>query len=199
MLTDGAIEWLEGIEAEWVKKNYETEPDPDLWKWAPTPLPRFMEMMAYATMTREILELDHQPRFFEAGCGVGTKLYIAKYQFGLDELGWEIFPEYVKAAMSLGVNVEQHDLRAEEPDWRSYDIIFVSRPFKDEDEETALETRIQHNMHPGAVLIASYAAVKPYSWRWLYKGSWRIVAVKPLPGEPRHTFRVDPISPATPR
>ena len=199
MLTDGEIASLEELEAEWVRRNYETTPDPDLWKWAPTPLPRFQEMLAYATMTREMNELDHRPRFFEAGCGIGTKLYIAKYQFGLDELGWELFPEYIEQAKKLGVNVEQHDLRAEEPNWREYDIIFVSRPFKDDQEERNLETRIQRCMRPGAVLVSSYSAVKPYSWRWLYKGSWRIVAVKPLPGEARHTFRVEPFSPATPR
>jgi SAM-dependent methyltransferase len=193
------LEELEALEAEWLRRNYLEDPHEALWKWAPTPLPKFIEMLAYATLVREIADLDRAPRFFEAGCGIGTKLYVAKHEFGLDELGWELFPEYVKQAQELGVNVQQHDLRAEEPAWHKFDIVFISRPFKDETEEHAWEERIQAAMQPGAVLMASYAAVKPYTWRWVYKGSWRIVAVKPLPGEPRHTFRVDPISPATPR
>jgi SAM-dependent methyltransferase len=193
------LEELEALEAEWLRRNYETEPDPNLWKWAPTPLPRFMEMMSYATMAKDIVESEWPPRFFEAGCGIGTKLYIARHEWGMDELGWEIFPEYVEQARKLDVNAEQHDLRTEEPDWASFDIVFISRPFKDDAEEHVWEQKVQDAMRPGAVLIASYAAVKPYSWRWLYKGSWRIVAVKPLPDEARPKFRIEPVSPDTPR
>jgi SAM-dependent methyltransferase len=193
------LEELEELEAKWLRRNYLEEPDPNLWKWAPTPLPKFMEMIAYATMVRDIVELDRQPRFFEAGCGIGTKLYIAKHEFGLEELGWELFPEYVEQAVAIGVNAQQHDLRAEEPAWADFDIIFISRPFKDDMEEHEWELRVQEGMRPGAVLIACYAAVKPYTWRWVYKGPWRIVAVKPLPDEPKRLFRLDPASQATPR
>lgn len=185
------MEHLEEIEAEWLAMERRREPDPDLWRWSPTPLPKFVDMLGVASMCREIMDLDRKPRFFEAGCGVGTKLVVAK-QFGLEELGWELFPEYVEQARALGVNVEQHDLRQDEPDWGSFDIVFLSRPFKDDEENRQFEQRAMDAMRPGAVLMSSFAGVKPYGWRWLYKGPWRVVAVKPVPGEPRRKFRVEP-------
>lgn len=171
---------LEEIEAKWLGIERSQDPDPDVWRWSPLPLPKFVEMMAIATMARSIVELGRRPTFFEPGCGVGTKLYVAQEEFDLEASGWELFPEYVEQCGELGVKAEVHDLRAEEPDWASFDIIYTSRPFKDDDYERRWEARVQERMRPGAVLIQAFAGVKPYAWQpWLFAAPWRVVSVKP--------------------
>jgi SAM-dependent methyltransferase len=187
VLTDEQFAQLEQYEADWTRREYLREPDPNLWRWAPTPLPKVREMFATVDMSHALAGLDHV-KFFDAGCGIGTKLYMAEGDFGWDAIGWELYPEYVAFARNtLGQNASTHDLRVEEPIWHAYDVVMISRPFKDEEQETAWERKVQTQMRPGAVLIASFAAVKPYSWRWLYRAPWRLAAVKPLPGEQDHT------------
>jgi hypothetical protein len=113
---------------------------------------------------------------------------MAEHLFGWRATGWELYPEYVEFARNtLGVNAQTHDLRQESPRWHDYDVVMISRPFKDDAEEERWEREVQAAMRPGAVLIASFAAVKPYRWRWLYRAPWRLAAVKPLPGEQDHT------------
>lgn len=163
-------------------------PDPDIWRWSPNPLEHFINMLSTATMCRETVQLGTVPRFFEAGCGPGTKLYVAREYFDLIADGWDVIPEYVEyARQELNVNAELHDLDNEDPPWERYDIVYISRPFKDDAKERAWEAKVQERMRPGAVLMASFAGVKPYSWRWLYREPWRLVAVKPVTGEKDHT------------
>lgn len=183
------FERLEGLEAEWVAIERKQEPDPQFWRWSPTPLPKVRVMMAIADMYRGIAELETEPKFFDAGCGIGTKMAVAEWEFGWDAYGWDLYPEYIRVATDqLGMaNARVANLRNEEPIWHAYDIVMISRPFKDDAEQEAWERKVQTQMRPGAVLIATHAAVKPYSWRWLYRAPWRIVAVKPMPGEPDHT------------
>lgn len=187
MLTDEQFALLEQHEADWLRKEYEREPDQALWRWAPTPLPKVREMFATVDMCHALADQQHI-RFFDAGCGIGTKLAMAEIDFGWQATGWELFPEYVEFARNtLKVNASLHDLRRESPHWHDYDVVMISRPFKDEVEEARWEREVQAAMRPGAVLIASFAAVKPYNWQWLYRAPWRLAAVKPMPGERDHT------------
>jgi SAM-dependent methyltransferase len=188
LMTDAQFAQLERYEAEWVARERQLEPDPDLWRWSPTPLPKVRSMMATADMCSEIIQLDHLPRFFDAGCGIGTKLALAEQEFVWDAEGWDYYLEYVQFARNvLKVKAHQFDLRSSEPDWASYDIVMISRPFKDDDEQHAWEQKVQDTMRPGAVLLATHAALKPYRWRWLYRAPWRIVAVKPVDPSEDHT------------
>ncbi len=199
MLNEADFARLEAIEADWVARERKQEPDPEFWRWSPTPLPKVREMFATADMCRELAELEHRPTFFDAGCGIGTKMYLAFRMFGWAVYGWDLYPEYIEfARRQFGIQPEVRDLRKHEPDWAAYDVIMTSRPFKDDAEETAWERRVQEAMRPGAVLIGTHLGVKPYSWRWLYRAPWRLVAVKPLPGEQDHTqANVPNMRPAT--
>lgn len=180
---------LEALEAKWVSIERKQEPDSQFWRWSPTPLPKVREMMATVDMYREITKLERAPRFFDAGCGIGTKMALAEEMFVWEANGVDLYEEYINVARNeLGLEFAWvGDLRRNEPPWSVYDIVMISRPFKDDEEEEAWERKVHASMRPGAVLIATHAAVKPYSWRWLYRAPWRIVAVKPLPGEQDHT------------
>lgn len=198
MLSDKQFAQLEQYEADWTRQEYEREPDPALWRWAPTPLPKVREMFATVDMCHALAELEI-PRFFDAGCGIGTKMFLAEQEYGWRTVGWDLYEDYVSFARNtLRQHASVHDLRKESPHWHAYDIVMISRPFKDDEEEERWEREVHDAMRPGAVLIASFAAVKPYRWRWLYRAPWRLAAVKPLPGEEDHTqVNVPNMRPAT--
>lgn len=117
--------------------------------------------------------------FAEAGCGIGTKLYLAKMYFGLKETGYEISTEYLRQCGELGVNAFRWDLREKDPPWSHFDIVYISRPFKADDAEVAWETSVMEAMRPGTVLISAFTAVKPYSWPCHYRAPFRGVWLKP--------------------
>ena len=180
MMTEDDFHDLENWEAEWVRRERLLNPDPSYWRWSPTPLPKVREMMAVADMVAE----GDPPTFFDAGCGIGTKLALARDMFGWIATGYELYDEYVEFAVrEFHVNVCQANLRVNQPDYSQYDVVMTSRPFKDDDEECAWERHVQSEMRPGAILIGTHLGVKPYSWRWLYRAQWRCVAVKPVDGE----------------
>ena len=188
-MTEEEFAALEKLEAEWARKEYETEPNKEFWGWAPTPLPKAREMMATADLYL-LGVADEIPRFFDAGCGIGTKMALAERMFLWEAFGWDLRGDLIHVARNqLGLqNAIVGSLRSgRQPDYGEYDVVMTSRPFKDDEEETAWERSVQEAMKPGAVLIASFAAVKPYRWRWLYRAPWRLVAVKPLSGEQDHT------------
>jgi SAM-dependent methyltransferase len=188
MISDERFAELEAMEAEWVRRERQHSPDPTRWRWSPCPLPHFREMLATAVGIREVQELDHQPSFFEAGCGIGTKMMLAIEEHGLHVEGWEIEPEYVDLCRSNGLNVWQRDLSKEQPPWAEYDIIYLSRPFKDDQQEREWEQHVMDAMRPGAVLMQAFAGVKPYKWRWYYRAPWRVVSVKPSDTEPTQVY-----------
>jgi hypothetical protein len=126
-----------------------------------------------------IPEAGKRATFFEPGCGIGTKLYLARHGYDLDETGWEIEPDYLEICSRLGVHAEWHDLRQETPDYAAYDIVYISRPYKDDEAEREYEESVHAAMRPGAVLIAAFAGVKPYTWACHYRMPWRGVWVKP--------------------
>jgi len=116
--------------------------------------------------------------YAEAGSGIGTKLYLAKNYFNLDEMGYEINEEYLAKARELGVHAEQCDLRTETPPWAKFNIVYVARPFKDDEYEADWERSVMDSMADGAVYMAAYAAVKPYGWACYYRAPFRGVWVK---------------------
>ena len=165
-----------------------TEPDPELWRWSPLDLEEFSRMLEVARS----LAMDGLRRltFVELGSGIGTKLYLARYHFGMSEYGYEINRDYIEQARSLYVNTTEYDLRSGMPPAvADADIVYIARPFKSDESdpvkpdavEIAWEQSVHAAMRTGAVLVAAYAAVKPYKWPCYYRRPFRGVWVKKEP------------------
>lgn len=186
------IQQLHDMEMEQVRRELGTEPDPELWRWSPLNIFEFDRMLNVAWH----IAIDHnaiQSRapylrpisLAEAGAGIGTKLYFAKHKYGLAVTGYEISEEYVQKAkeLELDVSLELRDLRAvPAPPWGDFDIVYTSRPFKDDTEEAEWEQSVQDAMRPGAVLIAAFTARKPYGWECYYRFPFHGVWLKKAPG-----------------
>lgn len=194
--------------AQLVKERETTEPDPEMWRWSPLEIWEYERMLQVA----HELAVDNNVRLrdgsglrrlslAEAGSGIGTKLYLARYKFDLDEMGYEISEEYLAKSRELGVHAERCDLREETPPWVKFDIVYIARPFKDDEYEVAWERSVMKAMRPGAVLISAYAAVKPYSWPCYYRAPFRGVWIKPATASQysamiaRQTTGSDPLVP----
>lgn len=137
--------------------------------------------------------------FCEAGCGIGTKLYLAKHYYGLSEFGYEIDDRYLAKCEELKVHAIKCDLREYSPPWPVFDIVYLARPFKDDSAEAEWEQGVMDAMRPGGVLISAFAAVKPYRWACYYRRPFRGVWVK-NPGSyhemiQRCTMGPDPLVP----
>jgi hypothetical protein len=180
------LQQLWDMEQAQAKQEQGKTPDPEMWRWSPLDLREFDIMLHVADQLATDMAVKRgkgfrKLSFFEAGCGIGTKLYLAKMKYDLQELGWELNTEYLQSCEKLGVLAEWHDLREDTPRWDAYDIVYIARPFKDNMEERAWEVSVQEAMRPGAVLISAFAAVKPYDWTCFYRRPWRGVWVKPQP------------------
>jgi SAM-dependent methyltransferase len=158
----------------------QSDPDPDLWRWSPLEITEFARMLEVA---RGLAAAGlRKLRIAEAGCGIGTKLYLMKNQFELDETGYEINDLYLAMCKELGVHAVKCDLRVDKPPWEKFDIVYLSRPFKSDEYEVEWEWEVINAMRPGAVLISAYAAVKPHKWQCYYRKPFRGVWVKPHAG-----------------
>ena len=158
-----------------------TEPDPEMWRWSPLELSEFDRMLSAAS---QLLVGFHVIKFCEAGCGIGTKLYLAKMYHGMQEVGYEISHDYLTKALALEVDARYMDLRTDSPDWSEFDIVYTARPFKEDSYEVDWERRVQDGMRPGAVLMMAYTASKPYSWPCYYRATFRGIWQKPMPRNP---------------
>jgi hypothetical protein len=148
----------------------------DNYGWSPLPLSIFSRLMDAATVN-----VVPNTFFLEAGSGIGTKLFIAREKYGLFEYGVEQNQYMVSFAKNeLCVRCYVGDVIQVPYDMAS--IVYISRPFKDDQEEIKYEKSVHAQMRTGSILIAAWAAVKP-SWPILYRegqhGVWR----KPQPGE----------------
>jgi hypothetical protein len=168
-----------------LEKEHGRDPDPDSWRWSPSDIRIWdgMLMAAYEYLRDNITYTRGQLSIWEAGSGIGTKLYLAKHKYGMNEYGFEKFDYYIEAARKLGVACEQRDLSdlENQPSWGLPDIVFTARPFKDDLFENKWEQLVQDQMRPGAVLISTFTAKKPYSWTTLYRATFRGVWAKTVP------------------
>jgi len=176
---------LHRVEMNQLQKERElSDPDPDMWRWSPLEIAEFARMLEVARS----LAMDGLRRltFMEAGSGIGTKLYLAQYHFGMTAIGYEINPAYIALARDLPVTTLEADLRTEDIPWEDADIVYVGRPLKSDESDTVrpdaaeieLEQKIMNRMRPGAVYMAAFAAVKP-KWACYYRRPFRGVWVKP--------------------
>src|SRR5215469_17418113 len=85
-----------------------TDPDPEMWRWSPLELSEFDRMLVVA---RHVLGGLSRLKFCEAGCGIGTKLYLAQHYHDLNAVGYEISYDYITKALGIGVDARYMDLR----------------------------------------------------------------------------------------
>lgn len=174
---------LHSMEMIQLRQEHGNTPDPDSWRWSPFDIRAFNGMLNVAYQYFQDTD-NHGPEpisFAEAGSGIGTKLYLAKYRYNMTEYGYERFDYYIEKAKKLGVQCEQRDLSDfdNQPIWEAYDIVYIARPFKDDVKEQAWEHLVQDRMRPGAILMSTFSARKPYDWLCLYRATFRGVWVKP--------------------
>ena len=174
--------------AQLAKERELSDPDPDIWRWSPLEIEEFARMLDIAR--RIAMDGLRRLTFMEAGSGIGTKLYLAQYHFGMSAVGYEINPEYIKQAIDLKVTTYQCDLAVEDPAWDDGDIVYIARPFKSDKFEVEWENKVMDRMRPGAVLVSAYAAVKPYKWRCYYRAPFRGIWIKPRAGQKNYTDMV---------
>jgi hypothetical protein len=188
------LEDLHSMEMTQLNKEHGREPDPDMWRWSPYDIRHFDEMLTVAVQLaiNEAVRLGQPLRqlsFVEAGSGIGTKLYWVKNKYGLIEVGYEINDEYLALSAELDVHAEKRDLRDMDnpPVWAAFDIVYLARPFKDDLFEYQWEESVHKDMRIGAVLMATFASVKPYKWPCYFRAPWRGVWQKPIhePDEPQ--------------
>jgi hypothetical protein len=154
-----------------------TDPDPEMWRWSPLELAEFERMLIIA---KSCLAGIGDLKFVEAGCGIGTKLYLASMYYKLEAVGYEISQDYLEKAKRLNVDARYMDFREQSPPWNEYDIVYVARPFKEDSVEVAFEDSVREAMSPGSVYISAYTSVKPYSWPCFYRAPFRGVWQKPF-------------------
>jgi hypothetical protein len=177
------LEELFKMEMRQLSRERGRDPDPAYWRWSPSDIRIWAQMLEVAIDYLSDLHGHHDPlSIWEAGSGIGTKLLWAK-QRGLYEYGFELFDYYVAAAKELGVACEQRDLSdlEDQPAWEVPNIVFTARPFKNDILEYEWERIVQERMHPGAVLISTFTSRKPYGWVVLYRATFRGVWAKPGP------------------
>ena len=93
--------------------------------WMPNP-----SWPDYVALLAEAMPDVEGPRFLEVGCGIGTRMLIAREMFGLDVSGIERVPEYVAQAKELGLSVECTDALGWEG-YGTFDVVWLNRPFRD--------------------------------------------------------------------
>jgi hypothetical protein len=186
-MSDITLDDLHKMEMRQLAREHGRDPDPASWRWSPSDIRIWAQMLEVAIDYYKRTD-SHSPgpiSIWEAGSGIGTKLRWAK-QCGLIEYGFELFDYYVTVAKELGVACEQRDLSDldNQPSWEVPDIVFTSRPFKDNLLEYKWEKLVQDRMRPGTVLISTFTSKKPYTWTVLYRATFRGVWAKPVPSSP---------------
>lgn len=116
-------------------------------------------------IVRDLLRKEPQRpmKFIDVGCGIGTKLVIAKYVCPEIEVhGIEITDKYVSFAKKLlkGYNngpryAVVHKRDALRYNYAGYDIIYFYCPLSDPKLETRLENRIVQTATKGAYILAN--------------------------------------------
>lgn len=180
-MNDLSLSQLFMMEMAQLDKEHGRNPDPNVWRWSPSDIRDWSVMLDCAIQHYKLLDSHTGPiSIWEAGSGIGTKLRWAKQQ-GLIEYGFELFDDYITMARRLDVACEQRDLSDldNQPAWNVPDIVFTARPFKDDLFERKWEQLVQDQMRPGAVLMSTFTARKPYGWPCLYRVNFRGVWVKP--------------------
>lgn len=172
-----ALQHLFDEDHKWFLPTLPKEPSPSLG-YTPYQLADFIGVLA------EITREANGNKFLDVGCGPGVKMKTAQFLFGYSADGVEINQDMAFAAASLN-SAEDTDVWNEdaltagtegprtadgavELDYSKYDVIWLYRPFRDQELESRLEQRIFAEMKDGAILAGG-------GWENRPPGSWDIV------------------------
>jgi SAM-dependent methyltransferase len=155
----GVITRAAQLDQEWMRHSAGHD-DPRATPWMPFPMFDFIALVA------EALPEAPGDSFLEIGCGVGTRMLLAREIYGLDVHGFDRVPEYVAQARGFGLSAEVADA-LEYGDYGKFDLLWFNRPFADRALQRKLEVTVWEAMKPGAVVItANLEAPPPEGW-WL--------------------------------
>lgn len=158
---------IERLEAAWLPAEW--FPRAELHWYEPLRVDHFLEALEMATA--------HAPgrKYLEVGCGIGTKLVLAR-SLGLDVTGIEIREPYVAAARYLSpeTNVLLGDARGFD-NYRDYDIVYAYRPVVGEAGQAAFEEYLARALRTDAVLISPLRDMTGYGFAALdsHRYVWR--------------------------
>lgn len=105
-----------------------------------------------------------KPLFVDVGCGIGTKLVLAKQFYKFDLAGIECYPDYVKVARELVPYAKIIEGNALDQDYSAYDVIYFYCPACNKDIQTKLEARIIETAKPGAYVLANMKMSGEKAW-----------------------------------
>lgn len=129
--------------------------------WMPFPPGEFMSFMFEC-----VPELKGRD-FLDVGCGPGTKMQLASHFFGLHACGIEIDQAMAVKASKHGDVWNENAIGMPPGTYAGWDLIWLYRPFRDPDMETALEIRITDEMKPGAILAGGGWELSPPAMNWV--------------------------------
>jgi SAM-dependent methyltransferase len=90
-------------------------------------------------------------KFLDVGCGIGDKVLMAK-ELGFDAYGIEKDERLFKIANKYLSNITLIDAM-DFQDYDKFEVIYVYRPFKDEEKLKQLSDLIKSKMNPEAILL----------------------------------------------
>lgn len=122
---------------------------------------------------RQAEALTEGRRFLDVGCGIGSKLYLAR-QLGWQVFGVELNPAYAQIARRLapGAMIAECDAGGYQ-DYSAFDLVYAYRPAKDDTLCIGLEQTLIRAIRPGALLwlpdprsgVIDLEQVAPKLWR----------------------------------
>ena len=152
-----AIHEAQELDAQWIRHPAGRD-DRRSTPWMPFPLFDYIALLA------EAMPVTEGDRFLEIGCGVGSKMLVARELFGLDVHGFDRVPAYIQQARNLGLDAVEADALGYDG-YGKYDIVWFNRPFRDAKLEFQLEQEVWDSVAPGAVVIgANLEALPPPTW-----------------------------------
>jgi hypothetical protein len=143
--------------------------------WMPFQVADFVAIMT------EVVANTDGAKFLEVGSGIGTKSLVARELFGLITTGIEYFEDLADEAVTKGRGpVWVGDALDYHGEYGEHDIIWMYRPFRDEDLQNRLEQKIYSEMKSGAILAGAALENPPHGWTTIVddfdmgnRGAWK--------------------------
>lgn len=127
--------------------------------WMPYQQADFLAIMT------EVMKMTDGVAFCEIGSGIGTKSALVRALFGLTTFGVEYNEVLATVAGQKGRGpVWTGDALTYPYGYGDYDIVWMYRPFRNDDLQHALEDRVYREMKPGAILAGGALVTKPEGW-----------------------------------
>ncbi len=127
--------------------------------YIPYPPRDFLTKMYAASRLHRAIRGKRSSRFLDVGCGIGTKVFLAAHLF-THAAGLEVDPRLLRIARTLDKNSVRNSSfisgdALTYDDYARYDVLFLYRPFRDDDRQAALERRIAEQTRAGTIIVAS--------------------------------------------